>query len=106
MENSQSLYLAAKIADRIPLKIERILFWAGYFLAFLPSPDETRKLLHAMIDCSTFDHDWTFEEIRHEINRLKSILRNPNATKEECAIARDQLAFYQSENDFDERIGG
>jgi len=38
---------------------------------------------------------WWREEIRFEIDRLKSVLRDPDATDEEKAIAQSQIANYQ-----------
>jgi hypothetical protein len=38
---------------------------------------------------------WWREEIRFEIDRLKSVLRDPDATDEEKAIAQSQIASYQ-----------
>lgn len=38
---------------------------------------------------------WWKEEIRFEIERLKSVLRDPEATDEERAIAQSQIANYQ-----------
>jgi len=38
---------------------------------------------------------WWKEEIRFEIDRLKSVLRDPDATDEEKAIAQSQIANYQ-----------
>jgi len=38
---------------------------------------------------------WWKEEIRFEIERLKSVLRDPDATVEEKAIAQSQIANYQ-----------
>lgn len=35
------------------------------------------------------------EEIRFEIERLKSVLRDPESTNEEKAIAQSQIANYQ-----------
>lgn len=37
--------------------------------------------------------DWRYEQVR-EINRLKEVLRNPNLTAEERAIAQSQLDNY------------
>lgn len=38
---------------------------------------------------------WWKEEIKFEIERLKSVLRDPEATDEEKAIAQSQIANYQ-----------
>ena len=38
--------------------------------------------------------DWHFEQVRSEINRLREVLRNPNLTDEERAIAQSQLDNY------------
>jgi len=38
---------------------------------------------------------WWREEIRFEIDRLKCVLRDPDATDEEKAIAQSQIANYQ-----------
>lgn len=38
---------------------------------------------------------WWKEEIKFEIERLKAILRDPEATDEERAIAQSQMANYQ-----------
>jgi hypothetical protein len=38
--------------------------------------------------------DWHFEQVRSEINRLREVLRNPNLTDEERAIAQAQLENY------------
>ena len=38
--------------------------------------------------------DWQQEEVRYELERLKNILLDPNATAEERAIAQAQLDNY------------
>jgi len=38
---------------------------------------------------------WWKEEVKFEIERFKSILRDPEATDEERAIAQSQIANYQ-----------
>lgn len=41
------------------------------------------------------DSDWQCEQVRYEINRLKSVLLDPNSTVEERLIAQSQLDNYQ-----------
>ena len=41
------------------------------------------------------DSDWQWEQVRYEINRLKSVLLDPNSTVEERLIAQSQLDNYQ-----------
>jgi len=38
--------------------------------------------------------DWEYEQIRSEINRLRELLREPDLTVEERAIAQSQLDNY------------
>lgn len=38
--------------------------------------------------------DWQGDQVRYEVNRLKAVLRDPNATAEERAIAQAQLENY------------
>lgn len=40
------------------------------------------------------DRDWQYEQLRSEVNRLRQVLRNPNLTAEERAIAQSQLDNY------------
>jgi hypothetical protein len=44
------------------------------------------------------DRDWQYEQLRSEIDRLKAVLRDPNITAEERAIAQSQLDNYLATN--------
>ena len=41
--------------------------------------------------------DWQEEEKRHEVNRLRRILRDSRITEEETRIATAMLEFWESE---------
>lgn len=53
------------------------------------------KLASQQIKEGPVKQTWWKEEIRFEIERLKSVLRDPEATDEEKAIAQSQVADYQ-----------
>jgi len=40
--------------------------------------------------------DWVREQQKHEVTRLESILRNPQASGEETRIAADQLRHWRA----------
>jgi hypothetical protein len=42
----------------------------------------------------TVDSDWQYEQVRSEIERLRELLRKPDLTAEERAIAQSQLDNY------------
>lgn len=42
------------------------------------------------------DTDWQFEQVRSEINRLREVLRDPDITDDERAIAQSQLDNYRA----------
>lgn len=45
---------------------------------------------------SKVDTDWHFEQVRSEINRLREVLRDPDITNDERAIAQSQLDNYRA----------
>lgn len=53
------------------------------------------KLTSQQIKEGPVKQAWWREEIKFEIERLKSVLRDPEATDEEKAIAESQIANYQ-----------
>lgn len=44
------------------------------------------------------DKDFQIAEWKHEVSRLQSILRNPDATQIERRIASEQLRYYICEH--------
>jgi hypothetical protein len=59
------------------------------------SVDAGDKLASQQIKAGPARDAWWREEVKFEIDRLKTLLRDPILTDEEKAIARSQIANYQ-----------
>jgi hypothetical protein len=49
-------------------------------------------------------YDREIQEANHVIGKMKSVLRSPQATREEKSIAQDRLTFWQGVRDKLDRL--